>query len=158
METNFLHEHFLTSDGDHHNKKNPFRHFLLKIFPCFLYNPLTLTWTLALTSTFPQPTHPHLILLPHPTSGFCFKLPPIQIDNFLGANFFHLRGVLEKLSPNLETVILAAGLNNCLAQQTAVTTWKQLQQLQRTREIKFPHPINQLLRSINLTTISVEKT
>lgn len=65
----------------------------------------------------------------------------VQVDSFPGATFYHLKGVLEKLQPNptTEKVILSAGLNNCLARQETRTTFKQLQQLIKTAENKFPH-------------------
>jgi len=67
--------------------------------------------------------------------------PRVQVDSFPGANFYHLRGILEKLEPhqNVERVILSAGLNNCLSGQLSSTIWKQLQQLLKTCETVFPN-------------------
>lgn len=67
----------------------------------------------------------------------------VQVDSFPGATFYHLKGVLEKLppNPNTERVVVAAGLNNCLSSQTSNTTWKQLQQLLKVCETKFPSAV-----------------
>ncbi|XP_073669419.1 uncharacterized protein [Paramisgurnus dabryanus] len=70
-----------------------------------------------------------------------FTHADVQIDSFPGATFYHINGVLEKLSPQLftEVVVLSVGLNNCLARQETTTSCKQLQQLLRTCRLKFPN-------------------
>lgn len=70
-----------------------------------------------------------------------FKHNRIQVDSFPGATFYHLSGVIDKLTPNpkVEMVILAAGLNNGLAKQVPLTSWKQLQQLLKTCTTQFPN-------------------
>ncbi|MGL5802998.1 MAG: hypothetical protein ACRCX7_10470, partial [Cetobacterium sp.] len=65
----------------------------------------------------------------------------VQVDSFPGATFYHIKGVLEKLGtlPAVEKVVLSVGLNNCLGRQTSTTTWKQLQQLLKVCEKRFPN-------------------
>lgn len=65
----------------------------------------------------------------------------VQADSFPGATFHHLKGVVEKLEqhPTVEKVVLSGGLNNCLLKQLALTSWKQLQQLLKVAESKFPN-------------------
>jgi hypothetical protein len=71
-----------------------------------------------------------------------FADPRVQADSFPGATFHHLKGVIEKLAqhPTVEKVVLSGGLNNCLLKQLALT-WKQLQQLLKVAESKFPNAI-----------------
>ncbi|XP_057680627.1 uncharacterized protein LOC130908817 isoform X1 [Corythoichthys intestinalis] len=74
------------------------------------------------------------------------RIPPffhnsIQVDSYPGATFHHIREILEKTHEEYhmtQKVILSLGLNNCLSTQTTTTTCKQLQQLVRTCERKFP--------------------
>lgn len=70
-----------------------------------------------------------------------FEDDRLQVDSFPGASFYHLRGVLQKLppNPNVEKVVLAAGLNNCLSEQMAETTRKQLQLLLTMARGRFPN-------------------
>jgi hypothetical protein len=72
-----------------------------------------------------------------------FTDPRVQADSFPGATFHHLKGVVEKLEqhPTVEKVVLSGGLNNCLSKQLALTSWKQLQQLLKMAESKFPNAI-----------------
>ena len=72
-----------------------------------------------------------------------FADPRVQADSFPGATFHHLKGVVEKLAqhPTVEKVVLSGGLNNCLLKQLALTSWKQLQQLLKMAERKFPNAI-----------------
>ena len=70
-----------------------------------------------------------------------FTHPKVQVDSFPGATCNHVREVLRKHTtqlPQVETVVLSLGLNNCLKRQSITTAWKQLQQLLKTSEWLFP--------------------
>ncbi|CAN9510829.1 unnamed protein product [Ophioblennius macclurei] len=69
-----------------------------------------------------------------------FTNPEVQVDSYPGAQFHHIQGVLEKLTPNttVRKVILSLGLNNCLRKQLPLTIIKQLNRcLKQTKDI-FP--------------------
>lgn len=64
----------------------------------------------------------------------------IQVDSFPGATCDHLRGVIEKLTPQLqvEQVVLAIGLVNCLKQNTPDTLLKQMRRVLQVCDTRFP--------------------
>ena len=69
-----------------------------------------------------------------------FTHPTVQIDSYPGATFHHINNILRKvlLNPTVTTVIISAGINNCLQEQEPTTTWKQLQQTLKTARTIFP--------------------
>ena len=69
-----------------------------------------------------------------------FSDPELQVDSFPGATCIHVTSLMKKLNlhPEVETVVLSVGLNNCLREQDPTTAWKQLSQMVSTATSIFP--------------------
>lgn len=94
------------------------------------------------------------------------RIPPfpnanIQVNSFPGAAFHHLIDLITPLEPqpDVEVLIISAGIINCLNWNKNLTTWKQFQELFRTCRVRFPQAliyIAQITYSRLLDTNSIE--
>lgn len=74
-------------------------------------------------------------------SSFTHK--DIQIDSFPGATFHHLAVILDKLDrhPEVEVIVISAGIVNCVSEHESLTTWKQFLEVVRACKRVFPRAI-----------------
>ena len=82
-----------------------------------------------------------------------FKDPALQADSYPGATMDHITEILRKRNPapNVDRVVLALGLNNCLKTNSEITMKKCLQRLTKATEEVFPNA-DMYIPLINTTT------